>query len=160
MAPLGSCLEARWASSIGFLRQLGRPSSTHTAFRDSGISGVLTLEFHRSGNREIAFPSPTGTRSLEVGTGRWLRFPQSAESRGAVQGLPGFPVTETPWQCLAPTLPTNFGSRALKGEEPRVPLVQGWGLESLGLVPLQPRRPPRLQCSPADQSQNYITRFC
>lgn len=134
---------------MGFVNQprSGSFPSTHTAFKGSGISDALTLQFHRRGNRgtnKSTFPSLTGPepkrqappiKAPPIFTPRPLP-PTSAvgPERGGLSRASQFPDTgETPCQCLAPhLLHTDFGSREPSREEPRVPLVQALGAESPG----------------------------
>ena len=137
--------------------------STHTAFRDSGISGVLTLRFHRSGNRGNTqrFHHQLGRDLWRLAQGRYPVFRSRPERRGAVQGPPGSPKQEKrPGNVWPPSAHKFWLQGALKGEEPRVPLVRGSG----GRKPTPgPRAAPPaahgLHTPPADQSQNYIPRF-
>ena len=130
---LGNCLEGRGTSSIGFseiAEDKCPPLHTHCLqrFRDLRCANPAISHIWKQ-RKYSAFPPPTGTRSLEAGTGKGSRFPPWPECRGAVQGLPASLKQEKcPGNVWPPPAHKFWLQGALKGEDPRVLLVRGsWG---------------------------------
>ena len=130
---LGNCLEGRGTSSIGFseiAEDKCPPLHAHRLqrFRDLRCANPAISHIWKQ-RKYSAFPPPTGTRSLEAGTGKGSRFPPWPECRGAVQGLPASLKQEKcPGNVWPPPAHKFWLQGALKGEDPRVLLVRdSWG---------------------------------
>lgn len=159
---------------MGFVNQprSGSFPSTHTAFKGSGISDALTLQFHRRGNRgtnKSTFPSLTGPEPKRQAPpikappifllpAPFPPLPQSVLSAGVCPGPPNFPIQEKrPVSVWPPTSSTQILAPGSLREKSRGShWSKLWVLKALARPPTPgPTAAHSLRLPPAARSWNY-----